>query len=375
MYSKDTILKYLDGALSPKARHEFEKAMLDDPFLNDAVEGLSEIGSSEERSIMLDQLLFRPGSGKSSNTRIVWMSAAAIILLLIVSIFTLRQFDLGKGETIAENIPEAKETIETEAATEPDVAQTYEEEQDPSAGDMTDQSQEEVMVEEDREIRDSQVTDPAPTDLDTDEITEAEHELPVVDEESRLPAENEIDAQTFEDAEDVENLTLAGAGETAADQPVTEPSQENYVINDFDSSVRVADNEQLDVVTALQAAETDDARKKSRAEDSAKGAERSAPAEARMTTTNSGAPAIGFDAFDDYIKNNLTYPEAAKNNNISGTVTLRFDVAQNGKATNIEVLSGPGSGCNEEAVRLIQEGPDWMPAGSTVTYEIEFKLE
>jgi hypothetical protein len=36
-------------------------------------------------------------------------------------------------------------------------------------------------------------------------------------------------------------------------------------------------------------------------------------------------------------------------------------------------LDSLGSGCDEEAIRLLKEGPEWSPAGVTA-YSIEFKL-
>lgn len=91
-------------------------------------------------------------------------------------------------------------------------------------------------------------------------------------------------------------------------------------------------------------------------------------------------PIGGYSTFNTYIKNNLKYPEEAIANNIQGRVNLRLTISATGKIDNIEVLKSLGAGCDEEAIRLIKEGPKWEPAKrgetkmeSTVKVRIRFK--
>jgi TonB family protein len=84
-------------------------------------------------------------------------------------------------------------------------------------------------------------------------------------------------------------------------------------------------------------------------------------------------PKGGFKKFKKYLRKNLRYPEAAVQNSVEGAVMLRFRVADDGSLTDFEVLNSLGSGCDEEAIRLLKEGPKWAPAG-VVTYFIEFKF-
>lgn len=78
-------------------------------------------------------------------------------------------------------------------------------------------------------------------------------------------------------------------------------------------------------------------------------------------------PTGGYAAFNSYIKNNLIYPEEALENKTKGRVVLRLTISATGSIANIEVTKSLGNGCDEEAVRLIKEGPKWIPAkrGST----------
>lgn len=62
-----------------------------------------------------------------------------------------------------------------------------------------------------------------------------------------------------------------------------------------------------------------------------------------------------------YILANLKYPEAAKMTEVSGTVRLEFVVETNGNVSNITVQKSVGGGCDNEAIRLLQD-THWIPA-------------
>jgi TonB family protein len=74
------------------------------------------------------------------------------------------------------------------------------------------------------------------------------------------------------------------------------------------------------------------------------------------------APAGGRKAFKQYLETNLRYPEQALKNNVEGKVTVQFTVESNGKLSDFKVLKGLGYGCDEEVIRLIQQGPAWSPS-------------
>ena len=69
----------------------------------------------------------------------------------------------------------------------------------------------------------------------------------------------------------------------------------------------------------------------------------------------------GQRAWAEYLSKNLTYPDDAKELGIEGRVFVQFIVERDGKLTNIKVVKGIGGGCDEEAVRLLRESPNWIP--------------
>jgi periplasmic protein TonB len=75
----------------------------------------------------------------------------------------------------------------------------------------------------------------------------------------------------------------------------------------------------------------------------------------------SAMPTGGMPAFYKYLVDNMRYPAQARRLGVEGKVTLSFVVDKNGKISEVTVLRGIGSGCDEEAVRVMQNAPVWKP--------------
>jgi TonB family protein len=73
-------------------------------------------------------------------------------------------------------------------------------------------------------------------------------------------------------------------------------------------------------------------------------------------------PAGGRSAFQKYLEAGIRYPAEAIASKTEGKVTVQFTVTANGTLTNFTVIKGIGNGCDEELLRLIQDGPTWTPS-------------
>jgi TonB family protein len=80
-----------------------------------------------------------------------------------------------------------------------------------------------------------------------------------------------------------------------------------------------------------------------------------------LPTIDLAHPENGSRAYKQYLEKNIRYPEQAKSNKVEGRVTVEFTIEPNGSLTNFTVIRGIGSGCDEELIRLIKEGPKWIP--------------
>jgi len=62
-----------------------------------------------------------------------------------------------------------------------------------------------------------------------------------------------------------------------------------------------------------------------------------------------------------FFSQNLIYPEIAKRAGVEGKVILSFIVDKNGNIVDVKVAKSIGAGCDEEAMRVINIMPRWIP--------------
>lgn len=62
-----------------------------------------------------------------------------------------------------------------------------------------------------------------------------------------------------------------------------------------------------------------------------------------------------------YIHTRLKYPAIAREENIQGTVVLRFVVDKNGIVKDVKTLRDIGGGCGIAATEIIENMPQWIP--------------
>lgn len=89
----------------------------------------------------------------------------------------------------------------------------------------------------------------------------------------------------------------------------------------------------------------------------------------------------GDEARIKFIQENLKYPVSAKEAGIQGNVYVTFIVEKDGSLSNVKILRGIGSGCDEEVIRVVKLMPAWLPgtqSGKPVRVQfnlpIKFKL-
>ncbi len=88
-------------------------------------------------------------------------------------------------------------------------------------------------------------------------------------------------------------------------------------------------------------------------------------------------PVISWEEFKTYLEEKLFYPEEAIGNGVEGRVVLQLTISRIGMITDIQVKKSLGYGCDEEAIRLIEDGPKWKPAtrdGLNVETKIRVKV-
>ena len=87
-------------------------------------------------------------------------------------------------------------------------------------------------------------------------------------------------------------------------------------------------------------------------------------------------PEVGWGNYNMYIANNLQIPEKVLPKNTRGDVELSFDIDKTGQPINIKVTrSSQCKECDEEAIRLLKEGPKWKRKGKKYKATISIAVD
>ncbi len=92
-------------------------------------------------------------------------------------------------------------------------------------------------------------------------------------------------------------------------------------------------------------------------------------------------PPGGMQGFTKYMIENLKYPAAAKEQKIEGMVMVTFVVKADGSVSDPKILRGIGAGCDEEALRVVENSGTWTAGikdgkavATQMTLPVQFKL-
>jgi periplasmic protein TonB len=90
----------------------------------------------------------------------------------------------------------------------------------------------------------------------------------------------------------------------------------------------------------------------------------------------------GDPVFIRYIQKNLVYPKKARRMGLEGRVFVQFIVEKDGSLSNVVVIRGMAGGCNEEALKVMQNSPKWLagkqrgrPVRVQIVVPITFRLQ
>jgi len=86
-------------------------------------------------------------------------------------------------------------------------------------------------------------------------------------------------------------------------------------------------------------------------------------------------PASGWKTFKNQLERNMRYPKEAEENEISGRVIISFFVDRNGQLSDFQVKKSLGYGCDEEAIRMLRNGPPWDAGATNTRAEYTFRFK
>ena len=321
------IERYLNGQMTAAEMHAFEKQMLSDPFLSDAVDGYREQWQEIQQREDLIQLEAQIQKRNNSKTRVIaggfrqWMSIAALLVVILSSAVVLYRIfspnketrTIASKEQATSTEPENKiipqTTVDSQTVAVNEKQKHYPTENKPGVNNKT-----------------------APTKIIQNE------ELPV-----NSPDSTSLAAAELKTPPKVSGTTAPVAAEPAPPQ-VTAQREET---READEAL-TRKKEKASVMTAKPA----------------------------TATKEKAAPVSGWVEYTTYMKENIKTPaEISTKDQNHFTVEVSFSVDTDGTLSNFKIEKSTCQPCNAEAIRLIKEGPAWKTntgQKEKVTYTVSF---
>ncbi len=418
--------RYHSGEMSSVERHAFEKAMLDDLFAQEALEGMESITPDHlqaDLKLLETQLRQRTHRGQGL---VIWRVAAALVMLGVFSFMVYYFIETRATVELAQEKPISTELSDTLSLqqkptdiilpAEPDriiaYQQDFKEESALSPAnssvDAEQQKQIQEVAQSEKEedvIIEDQIFD-APVQLDEIAVIV---EKPAVETRSLAAAVSEVDAskaavkkdapsgakrqkaRVSEQPSAVDAATLVATerkirGKVTSVEDDSPTPGVNVVIKgtstgaitDIDGNYELSVPEGQDATLVFSSVgyNTEEIEvANARVVDIAMAADVTALSEIVVTGCGTTSPSdlapysytpprpVGGQAkFKEYVKSNLRYPDSGLAAGTAGSVKVEFIVETNGLMTNLLIIRGIGEDFDNEAMRLVKDGPDWEPA-------------
>lgn len=350
-YTAKDIDRYHRGELSAAEMHALEKAALDDPFLADALEGYVFTQTATEDITALKEQLQKRIAKEEKKTPVFvignnWMKIAALFILIAGGGWLVFQ-------TFSDKQPELAVTTEKEKQT-PVNGETL-----PSTSDNAINRNDSIIVnanpttpvdqtivqhntgEKDKAVQKNAENFAAvdPVIVQTAPPSTFYRQAPFDSLKSDAYTRSEQGYLKSETADTNLNQS-AFLKEKMADR-IRGVTSNNDTTKNIDVVLQRSDNDLEEVVVMKSSPIKPEAKKR------------------MQVKVDTLQPAEGWTNFDDYIAGNLRMPEEFRAKPLKGEVELAFDVNKQGDPVNITVTKSLCEKCDEEAIRLLKEGPKW----------------
>ncbi|MEM9895391.1 MAG: TonB family protein [Bacteroidota bacterium] len=358
----DRIQKYFRGKLKSQERYEIEREALDDPFLHDALEGYE----NSPREYLEDiEPLKKKVNKRSKKTLSHWhyYTSAAAVLVAVFFLFLLIN-DSSSPQT------ESQETVEMPTDPPELIADNL--------GIAGSASKERRTLTEESQI---ERTPSKSTEIIEEEnviVVEPTSDAKIVDQNKEIPKANDVfvdpsddrqsdqsEVQNDVDIKLLDEIPQIAQARNGAESPTPIMSGVENEITEvrvprsrsLKNSTSVTKKQQRSFTIVAEPALLD-----------------SSVNDEDQKLDSKASPNIGYPAYSRYLIENLMYPESALKDSIQGVVGLVLTIAKEGSIREVSIVKSLSKDCDLEAVRLVKEGPVWLPASSG-GLRVEDKIE
>ncbi|MEQ8415244.1 MAG: hypothetical protein RIB71_12290 [Imperialibacter sp.] len=341
------LLRYLNEEMSSKEKYAFERKAENDPFLYEAMEGLQDMDVKHLAKDLADmkKKLTRSENASFYGFSNVWKIAAVVTLLLVAGFSAWRlTMSPGLEESASAGTLAADSSVAINDPAPIEVGET--EEQADSAKATTDNtsSQQNLVAESqpvetpiaDEEKASPQVTGPPVAVADEAELSD---EIAVAEETPDLTLADDIEFAQAEESSQGAGLALQ------------ETEKKDITTETVPQEVAAPKLSELNAITAADAS-SGAAKAKKEADQASQPVARSARI---ATTTQVATPVAGSETFRKYVTDN----QLKTADMVTGEVGLSFTLNAEGIPQNIKVTKPLCQACDQEAIRLLQNGGAW----------------
>ena len=378
------LLDYIRGLRKGKEAHRLERESMQDPFLADAMDGYSQVEGNHEQRIEKLRMQVSAHSAKKKNTyAITWSIAACLVIGFgISSYFLFLKKSMTDEVFIAEEsvpakLPETttpatptnpatpaapvtpradKKEMSASAVIEPMMEEALEQTAELQEVAATMDTSESVS---DKKMRMAKVVTPPNSNIIQGKVTDEKGE-PIIGASVAYKGTNigtitNMNGEfSLVKKEGKKQLTAQFIGYDPVEIPVDTSQTMLIAMNENKQTLNEVvvvgygtnkNKKSTTVVTAKEQADKD------------------------ITPQ----PVIGKRKYQKYLKENLVRPTDEKCAQVKGKVVLTFLVNKEGRPFYIKVKESLCESSDKEAIRLIQEGPDWIYGNKSVEITVKFE--
>lgn len=367
------IRQYLAGELDDKAMHDLEHQALDDPFLAAALEGYA--GRLPEQQVHQADLASRlaarvaPQQNKVRTLYYRWAAAAAILLVLFSGGWFLWNQQQSAPPIAAIPAPAPSPAL----VTVPDTATPAAKETKPApanSGHLTKKSKPPVAAlakrsaEKDHKAAEKAEPAPAPVEPAPAPVNNA---VPVIEAEHRerpLAAMKTAPVISPEKAKGFVSASNNDSQRNALNEVVVMgySAQKKQNMTGSTATVRIRGRSTI----PADSSGVEDALAGRMAGVSAVDNNGNVLEEAYRAPS----PLTGETAFENYLRTKTVNPD----NKYNGIVRVSFTVMPDGTLQHFKVIRHLNDACDAEAIRVIKEGPAWIPASDRKPAKVKVKV-